>query len=259
MMLIAKNLKIGYDERVVIEDISLEFSKGEVTSIIGPNGSGKSTLLKALSGMILPKQGEVLLKGENIKNIKRKEISRKLCLLSQTNQAPDDLTVEQLVYYGRIPHKKWYEVRNLEDNELVNWSIEETRLTDYTHTPIATLSGGERQRAYIAQALCQKSDILLLDEPTTHLDISYQLELMELIREINKKFNITVVMVLHDLNQASRYSDRLVMMKDGTIIADGSPEEVITQEMMYQVYRVECEIDYDIVSGKPKVYPIQTI
>jgi len=259
MMLIAKNLKIGYDERVVIDDLSLEFNKGEVTSIIGPNGSGKSTLLKALSGMILPKQGEVLLAGENIKNIKRKEISRKLCLLAQTNQAPDDLTVEQLVYYGRIPHKKWYERRDLEDNELVNWSIEETGLTDYTHTPIGMLSGGERQRAYIAQALCQKSNILLLDEPTTHLDISYQLELMELIREINKKFNITIVMVLHDLNQASRYSDRLIMMKDGAIIAEGRPEEVITQEMMYQVYRVKCEIDHDTVSGKPRVYPLQTI
>jgi len=259
MMLAAKNLKVGYDERVIIEDLNLKFGKGEVAAIIGPNGCGKSTLLKTLSRMILPMQGEVCLEGENIKNIKRKELSQKLCLLSQFNQAPEDITVEQLVYYGRIPHKKWYEMRTKEDDELVNWAVEETGLIQYKDTPIGALSGGERQRAYIAQALCRKPDILLLDEPTTHLDISYQLELMELIREINEKLNITIVMVLHDLNQASRYSDRLVMMKDGAIIVDGRPKEVITQEMMCQVYGVKCEIDHDPRSGKPRIYPTATI
>ena len=254
-MLTAKHLKVGYDERIVIENLSLHIDKGEMATIIGPNGCGKSTLLKVLSGMTLPKQGEVFVATENIKNIKRKELSRKVCLLSQFNESPEDITVEQLVYYGRIPHKKWYEGCNLEDSEIVNWAIAEVGLTDYKQTPIGALSGGERQRAYIAQSLCQKSDILLLDEPTTHLDIAYQLEIMELVKEINEKFKITIVMVLHDLNQASRYSDRLIMMKDGTIVKDGRPEEVITQEMMRQVYHVECEIDFDPDSGKPRLYP----
>jgi len=259
MMLVAKNLKVGYDERIIIENLSLEINKGEITSIIGPNGSGKSTLLKTLSKMISPKQGEVFLEGKNIKHINRKKISQKLCLLSQDNQLPADLTVEQFVYYGRVPHKKWYEPRRSEDSELVNWSLEETRLVKYKYAPISTLSGGERQRAYIAQALCQKPEILLLDEPTTHLDISYQLELMELVRELNEKFGITVIMVLHELNQASRYSDRMIVMQEGAVIADGRPEEVITQDMMRQVYCVECEIDCDPISQKPRIYPIQRI
>jgi len=258
-MLVAKNLTVGYDERMIMEDLSLEFNKGEVTSVVGSNGCGKSTLLKALSGMILPKQGEVFLEGENIKSLKRKEISQKLCLLSQFNQAPEDITVEQLVYYGRIPHKKWYETRTREDDELVSWVVEETGLTQYRYTPIGGLSGGERQRAYIAQALCRKPAILLLDEPTTHLDISYQLELMELVKEINEKFNITIVMVLHDLNQASRYSDRLVMLQDGAVIADGKPQDVITQDMLRQVYYIECDIECDPASGKPRIYPVQMI
>lgn len=206
-MLSAKNLKVGYEDRIIINDLSLTIESGQIVSIIGPNGCGKSTLLKTLSRMIKPIQGQVLLKGTDLRQIKNKTISQKVCLLSQHNNAPGDLTVEQLVYYGRLPHKKWYEGKKDEDQQLIDWAIEQTGLSHYKQTPISSLSGGERQRAYIAQALCQKPDILLLDEPTTYLDISYQLELMELVKEINRKFNITVVMVLHELNQASRYSD----------------------------------------------------
>lgn len=220
-MISCKNLKVGYEEKVIIENLSLSINKGEVVSIIGPNGCGKSTLLKTLSRIIKPMIGGIYIQNESIKNLKSKHISQKVCLLSQHNDAPGDLTVEELVYFGRIPHKKWYESKTKSDEEIVNWAIENTGLKRYKNTPINSLSGGERQRAYIAQALCQKPDILLLDEPTTYLDISYQLEVMELVREINEKFNITIVMVLHELNQASKYSDRLVIMKDGEIVSDG--------------------------------------
>ena len=254
-MISCKNLKVGYEEKVIIENLSLSINKGEVVSIIGPNGCGKSTLLKTLSRIIKPMSGGIYIQNESIKNLKSKHISQKVCLLSQHNDAPGDLTVEELVYFGRIPHKKWYESKTKSDEEIVNWAIENTGLKRYKNTPINSLSGGERQRAYIAQALCQKPDILLLDEPTTYLDISYQLEVMELVREINEKFNITIVMVLHELNQASKYSDRLVIMKDGEIVSDGCPKEVINKETIKQVYKIEC----DPISNKPRIHPIQTI
>ncbi|KGJ50629.1 iron ABC transporter ATP-binding protein [Clostridium sp. NCR] len=258
-MISCKNLKVGYEEKVIIENLSLSINKGEVVSIIGPNGCGKSTLLKTLSRIIKPMSGGIYIQNESIKNLKSKHISQKVCLLSQHNDAPGDLTVEELVYFGRIPHKKWYESKTKSDEEIVNWAIENTGLKRYKNTPINSLSGGERQRAYIAQALCQKPDILLLDEPTTYLDISYQLEVMELVREINEKFNITIVMVLHELNQASKYSDRLVIMKDGEIVSDGCPRDVINKETIKQVYKIECDIDNDPISNKPRIHPIQTI
>ncbi|GAA0090437.1 ABC transporter ATP-binding protein [Paraclostridium bifermentans] len=258
-MISCKNLKVGYEGKVIIENLSLSINKGEVVSIIGPNGCGKSTLLKTLSRIIKPMSGGIYIQNESIKSLKSKHISQKVCLLSQHNDAPGDLTVEELVYFGRIPHKKWYESKTKSDEEIVNWAIENTGLKRYKNTPINSLSGGERQRAYIAQALCQKPDILLLDEPTTYLDISYQLEVMELVREINEKFNITIVMVLHELNQASKYSDRLVIMKDGEIVSDGYPRDVINKETIKQVYKIECDIDNDPISNKPRIHPIQTI
>ena len=258
-MVSCKNLKVGYEEKIIIENLSLNIKKGEVVSIIGPNGCGKSTLLKSLSRMIKPISGDIYIQNENIKSLKSKTISQKVCLLSQHNDAPGDLTVEELVYFGRIPHKKWYESKSKSDEELVNWAIENTGLTRYKNTPISSLSGGERQRAYIAQALCQKPDVLLLDEPTTYLDISCQLELMELVREINEKLNITIVMVLHELNQASKYSDRLVIMKSGEIVSDGCPKEIINKETIKKVYNIDCDIDNDPISNKPRIHPIQTI
>lgn len=258
-MIKAKNLKIGYEQKVIIEDLSIEIKKGEILSIIGPNGCGKSTLLKTLSRIIKPIDGEIFIKDTNIKTIKNKTISKNICLLSQHNEAPFDLTVEELVYFGRMPHKRWYEIKNEEDKELVDWAIENTGLTRYKNTPIGALSGGERQRAYIAQALCQKPEVLLLDEPTTYLDISHQLELMELVKEINQKFNITIVMVLHELNQASKYSDRLLIMKCGKIVCDGCPNEVINKDIIKKVYSIDCDIDKDPICKKPRIHPIQTI
>ena len=258
-MISGKNLKVGYEQKVIIEDLSIKVNKGEVVSIIGPNGCGKSTLLKTLSRMIKPVSGNVYIEDKDIKTMKNKKIAQKICLLSQHNNAPMDLTVEELVYFGRIPHKKWYETKNSEDKEIVDWAIENTGLTKYKNTPIGALSGGERQRAYIAQALCQKPDVLLLDEPTTYLDISYQLEVMELVRTINEKFNITIVMVLHELNQASKYSDRLIIMKKGSIVCDGCPNEIVNKEVIKDVYSIECDIDKDPITNKPRIHPIKTI
>ena len=258
-MISGKNLKVGYEQKIIIEDLSIKVNKGEVVSIIGPNGCGKSTLLKTLSRMIKPVSGNVYIEDKDIKTMKNKKIAQKICLLSQHNNAPMDLTVEELVYFGRIPHKKWYETKNSEDKEIVDWAIENTGLTKYKNTPIGALSGGERQRAYIAQALCQKPDVLLLDEPTTYLDISYQLEVMELVRSINEKFNITIVMVLHELNQASKYSDRLIIMKKGSIVCDGCPNEIVNKEVIKDVYSIECDIDKDPITNKPRIHPIKTI
>lgn len=258
-MISARHLKIGYESKIVIEDLSLTINKGEVLSIIGPNGCGKSTLLKTLSRMIKPIEGEIFIENNSLSSLNNKTISQKICLLSQHNNAPSDLTVEELVYFGRIPHKKWYETKNKEDKQLVDWAIKNTGLEKYKNTPIGSLSGGERQRAYIAQALCQKPEVLLLDEPTTYLDISHQLELMELIREINEKFNITIVMVLHELNQASKYSDRLVIMKCGEIVCDGCPNKIINKEVIKDVYCIDCDIDNDPICNKPRIHPIQTI
>ena len=258
-MIKAKNLKVGYEQKIIIEDLSIDIEKGQVVSILGPNGSGKSTLLKALSRMVKPKSGEIYIENQKLTDIKNKKISQKLCLLSQHNTVPGDISVEDLVYFGRMPHKKWYETKLKEDEEIVNWAIENVGLTKYKNTPVSTLSGGERQRAHLAQALCQKPEILLLDEPTTYLDISHQLELMELVREINKNLNITIIMVLHDLNQASKYSDRLLIMKNGNIVADGHPNETISHDIIRDVYGVKCDIDHDPISKKPRIHPIETI
>ncbi len=258
-MIKASNLKVGYEDKIIIENLSIDIKKGQIVSILGPNGCGKSTLLKTLSRMVKPISGDIYLEDKKIINLKNKYISQKLCLLSQHNSAPNGISVEELVYFGRIPHKKWYETKSKEDEKLVNWAIENVGLTKYKKRPVRALSGGERQRAYLAQALCQKPEVLLLDEPTTYLDISHQLELMELIRDINEKLNITIVMVLHDLNQASKYSDRLIIMKDGDVVADGKPQDTINHELINYVYKVECDIDDDPITNKPRIHPIQTI
>ncbi|MGL4337782.1 MAG: ABC transporter ATP-binding protein [Turicibacter sp.] len=258
-MIQIENLKVGYEERIIIETLNLTINKGQIVSIIGPNGCGKSTLLKTISRMIKPVAGHVYVDGRNIKQLKNKLISQKICLLSQHNSAPGDLTVEELVFFGRLPHKKWYESKTNEDKQIVDWAILNTGLKEFTSTRISMLSGGQRQRAFIAQALSQQPDILLLDEPTTYLDISFQLELMELVKEINEKLGITVVMVLHELNQASKYSDRLIIMKNGQIVGDGCPKNVITPAIIEEVYKIECEIDQDPISKKPRIHPIRTL
>ena len=206
--------------------------------------------------MLKPIKGEVLLEDKPMSQLKSKVVAQKVALLAQHNSAPTDMTVKQLVYYGRYPHKRWCQRRNREDEEIVNWSMQSTGVLAYKERRVATLSGGERQRVWLAMALAQKPDILFLDEPTTYLDISHQLELMELVKEINNKFNMTIVMVLHELNQASRYSDYLFIMKKGNIVASGKPKDIINEDILQEVYPIECEIDQDPISENPRIHPM---
>lgn len=257
-MIRAEHIQVGYDEKIVIKDLSLNIHKGEVVSILGPNGCGKSTLLKTLSRVLKPMKGSILIENNPIHSIGTKNLSRKIAMLSQHNEAPAGITVKELVYYGRLPHKKWFETKNKEDETIIDWALTHTGLRDYKDRLVSGLSGGERQRVWLAMALAQKPEVLLLDEPTTYLDISHQLELMELIRSINEKFNMTIIMVLHDLNQASEYSDRLVIMKKGEIKGDGAPCELINEQLLREIYNIQCDIDINPLTSKPRIHPIKT-
>ncbi len=255
-MIKAANLKVGYDNNIVVDGFGFTLEKGEIVSLIGPNGSGKSTILKVLSRLMAKQGGAVYLDGYDIHKLPTKEVAKKLSALSQYNVSPPDFTVEELVWYGRLPHRKWYACQSSADEEIVWWAIKQTRLEKLSHRTVNSLSGGERQRAWIAMALAQKTEVLLLDEPTTYLDISHQLEVMELISGLNKEFGITIIMVLHDLNQAARYSHRLLVIKEGRIFAEGAPEKVLTKEMLRHVYHVEAEVALDRRIGKPVFYPL---
>jgi len=224
--------------------------EGEVVSLIGPNGSGKSTVLKVLSRMMKSRGGTVYLDGRDIHKLPTAEVARKLSILSQNHVTPPDFTVRELVTYGRIPHQKWYETINNEDSAVVEWAISKTHMQNLAERSVNTLSGGERQRAWLALALAQQPKVLLLDEPTTFLDICHQLEVMALIQDLNAELGLTVVMVLHDINQAAAFSDRIVVIKEGRLVAEGPPLKVLTPELLRSVYRVEAEIALHPHSGK---------
>ena len=258
-MLKIEQLSVGYEQKEVVKDFSFDVQKGEVLSIIGPNGSGKSTILKAIARMLPYSAGTIMFNGEDMRYLSSKEIAKKMCMLSQRNQAPSDLTVRNLVAYGRTPHKKWFERLNDDDEAIVDWALEKTQLTKYENQSIAALSGGESQRAWIAMALAQKPQILLLDEPTTYLDIAHQHEVLELVRELNRDTGLTVVMVLHDLNQASSYSDRIVVVKDGQRSYMGTPEDVMTEQMIHSIYQMEAEIQYVTWDTAPRIQLKKTV
>ena len=258
-MFTVDSISIRYEQKDVINSFSFSITQGEVVSIIGPNGSGKSTLLKAVSGHIPYHEGLVKFEGANLKSMSAKQVARKMCMLSQKNQAPSDMTVIDLVSYGRYPHKKWFEKLNNEDMEIIQWALERTHLIAYKDRLVSSLSGGESQRAWIAMALAQRPTVLFLDEPTTYLDISHQHEVLELVRELNRDMGMTVVMVLHDLNQASSYSDHIIVVKDGEKVTYGTPNDVMTTEMIRQVYRMEAEIQYMSTEKKPRIHLLSTV
>lgn len=258
-MLTVDGISIRYEQKSVIHNFSFSVKQGEVLSIIGPNGSGKSTLLKAVSRLIPYHAGTVTLDGVNINTLSSKQAARKMCILSQKNQAPSDMTVVHLVSYGRYPHKKWFEKLDQEDMAIVEWALEKTKLISYKDRTVASLSGGESQRAWIAMALAQRPQILLLDEPTTYLDISHQHEVLELVRELNQTMGMTIVMVLHDLNQASCYSDSIVVVQDGEKAMNGTPREVMTTEMIRQVYRMDAEVNYARTEQNPRIHLLSTV
>lgn len=250
-----KGLEIRYGDKIALQDANLKIYDGEIVTIIGPNGSGKSTLIKAMSRCLKPKSGDILFDGMNINKIPTKVISRKMAILPQVKNVSGDITVENLVSYGRYPHLSFGKRLKKTDYETIDWAIEKTGLTNIRTQNVITLSGGERQRAWIAMALAQKPEILILDEPTTYLDISYQLEVLELIKQLNESLGITVVMVLHDLNQAARYSDNIYVLNEGQVCKYGEPSNIINPELLKDVFRIEAHVYEDEVNNCPYFIP----
>ncbi len=255
MIIKVKDLKISYDKKEVVHGIDLHLKKGEILSIVGPNGCGKSTVLKAIARLLKPTSGEILLDDKNIRHIKTKKIAKKMAILPQIRKTPDDFDVETLIRYGRYPHSNITGKLSSEDKEIVNWALEKTGMTHHRNHKLTELSGGERQRAWIAMALAQKTDIIILDEPTTFLDLSHQLEVLELIKTLNKEENVTILLVLHDLNQAMRYSDRIYVMKEGNIVFSGRPEDVINKESLDQVFKIDSDFYEDSRNKTPYFIP----
>lgn len=242
MALSVENLTIEVAEKIILQNVSVTFPENKITSVIGPNGAGKSTLLKAAAGINSNYKGTVFLDGEDIRKINRSNLARKLAVLPQGMQTPADITVERLVDYGRFPYRSWFKRGNpQEDKEAVEWAMNVTHIQHLRHQQVASLSGGERQRTWIAMALAQRPEILLLDEPTTYLDIAHQLEVLEIVRQINRDWGMTIIMVLHDLNQAARYSHQLVVVKDRGIFAQGESKKVLTVPFLAEVFGVKAE------------------
>ena len=250
-----KDISVQYDDKVVLNRVSIEVNKGEILTIIGPNGSGKSTLVKAICRSIKIDEGEITLEGENIRKIPTKSIAKKLALLPQVKSVSNDMLVEALVSYGRFPHLKFGKRMTKKDKDIVEWAMEKTGTIELRDRNVMTLSGGERQRAWIAMALAQKTDILVLDEPTTYLDISYQMEVLELIKELNETLAISIIMVLHDLNQAIRYSDRIYVLKGGEVFDHGDPCEILNKETLKDVFNIEADIYEDLQNKCPYIIP----
>lgn len=223
--------------------------KGEITTIIGPNGSGKSTFLQVMSNNYKPQQGNIMLEDKLLSEHKSKELAKKLGVVHQHNTAPMDMTVQRLAEYGRLPYKTPFSNNAIEDEKIVNWALQATGLTSEKETPINNLSGGQQQRAWISMALAQNTSYLFLDEPTSSLDIYYQYEIMELIKQLNQAYHLTIVLVLHDINQAIQYSNWIIVMKEGKIIEKGPPADIITEKLIYNVYGVHVKIKRDEKAG----------
>lgn len=236
----AQNISVSINEKEIVHGISLDIPEGKVTAIIGPNGCGKSTTLKALS-RILPYKGSVTFKGQEMSTLSQREFAKCLAILTQSPQAPSDLTVNDLVEMGRFPHRGFLGRAGKDDKEHVEWALEQTGVKEMRYRLLNTLSGGERQRAWIAMALAQRPEVLLLDEPTTYLDICHQLEIMQLIGRLNQELGLTVVMVVHDLNHAIMYADHVVVVKAGQLVTSGAPREIITADLLAEVFRVKAD------------------
>lgn len=254
-MLTADSIRIGYHEKCVVNDFSFHFEKGKIYTIIGPNGSGKSTVVKALSRLLPHRAGTIDVAGKHIECYHTKALSQILAVLSQTNHAPSDFTVRDLLRFGRMPHKKFFQPIDASDEAVVDWAMAETHLEPFAHRRVCSLSGGERQRAWIAMNLVQQPQLLILDEPTTYLDIQHQFEVMELVKTLNRTLKMTVVMILHDLNQASLYSDEIIVIKDGVVVSSGPPEAVMTEQLIGDVYKIQVTIARH-QSGRPMVFPV---
>jgi iron complex transport system ATP-binding protein len=251
-----KSLSLAYDGTPIIRDLNLAIPTGQISALVGANGCGKSTLLRGMARLLKPSSGTVYLDGESILKLSTKEVAQQLGILPQGPVAPEGLTVRDLVAQGRYPYQNWLQQWSEKDEKIVQQALLITNLLELSERELDTLSGGQRQRAWIAMALAQDTDILLLDEPTTFLDLAHQIEVLDLLYELNQSQGRTIVMVLHDLNQACRYADYLVAVKAGRIFAAGKPKLVISEEMVQEVFGLECRIIPDPILGTPMCVPI---
>jgi iron complex transport system ATP-binding protein len=256
--LIAQDLTLGYGDTAVVHGLDVQVVDGGITAIIGPNGCGKSTLLRAMGRLLRPRGGRVLLDGKQIHRMPTREVATVLGLLPQSPTAPEGLTVADLVRRGRHPHQRWFQQWSRDDEAAVVDALRWTGVLDLADRDVDTLSGGQRQRAWIAMALAQGTDVMLLDEPTTHLDLAHAVEVLDLVDRLHDDEGRTVVVVLHDLNLAARYADQLVVMRDGRVLAQGTPSEVLTAQTLAEAFALEARVIPDPVSGQPLVLPIGT-
>jgi len=255
----AHNLVLGYTGDPVVEDLELSIPSGCVTVVVGPNACGKSTLVRAIARLLRPRRGAVLLDGAAVHELPTRALARRMGLLPQAPSAPEGLTVEDLVARGRFPHQGLFNYWSTEDEAAVAEALGDTWLEDLRERPVDQLSGGQRQRAWIAMALAQQTEILLLDEPTTSLDIAHRLEVLELLRRLNRERGRTIVMVLHDLNEAARHADHLVALRDGQLVAEGAPQHVVTQDLVKRVFGIDSRIIADPFTGTPLVIPVSVL
>lgn len=251
----AEHLVAGYDKKTVLNDVGIGIPDGKISVILGANASGKSTLLKNLVRLIKPESGEITLDGTNVEKIPSKQLARTIGLLPQSPIVPEGIAVADLVGRGRFPHQSFFKGWSKEDSAAVAEALDIMGIEDLANRNIDELSGGQRQRVWIAMALAQQTDILFLDEPTTFLDIAYQVEILDLLTDLNQKHGTTIVMVLHDINLSARYADYIFAMHEGKLIAEGTPEEVITSDLVKRVYSLDCEIISDPVSHSPFLIP----
>lgn len=248
------NINVSIAEKRIVKNLSLKIPEGKVTAIIGPNGCGKSTTLKAVA-RILPYEGSITFKNKDLKSFSHREFAKCLAILTQSPQAPADLTVKDLVEMGRFPHRGFFGRGGEKDHEHIQWALEQTNMLGMSERLLNTLSGGERQRAWIAMALAQRPEVLLLDEPTTYLDICHQLEIMQLLAKLNKSLNLTVVMVVHELNHAIQFADYVAVIKAGELVASGEPQKVIDSSLLSEVFRVQAD-EFTASNGSKVLVPI---
>ena len=254
---VASSVTVGYGQRTIIRDLSATFPAGKITTIVGPNGCGKSTLLRAMCGLLNLDTGTVSVDGQNISEMKRKDVARILGMLPQSPVAPEGLLVSDLVARGRHPHQAWFRQWSSTDEDAVFKALKQTGSADLASRTLDELSGGQRQRVWISMVLAQNTDILFLDEPTTYLDLATSVDILELVDSLRQELGRTVVMVLHDLNLAVRYSDYLVVMKDGQVIASGTPAEVITAELLQEAFDLRARVIEDPETGDPLIVPLR--
>ena len=246
-----ESIRVGYENKTIVHDLSLQIPDGKITTIIGSNGCGKSTLLKAITRILKHESGQVILDGQNISKMNTKELAKELAILPQSPESAHGLTVEELVSYGRFPYQKGFGNLSQKDKEVIDWALQVTKTEDFRLQSVDALSGGQRQRVWIAMSLAQETDIIFLDEPTTYLDMAHQLEVLELLYKLNEEQGRTIVMVLHDLNQAARFSDYIVALSQGELVKFGTAEEVMVPEVLKKVFNIDAVIGQDPRTNKP--------